>query len=124
MPVINAIGLYNLSATSAPTVNDDSGDGYRVGSIWIDTTADKSYICVDATAGAAAWIEMGGGGASGTPVDGWNYAEDAMTYASNSDPSFTLTISGDKTAKYFPGISRSPSIFDLFGIRPIFKRNL
>lgn len=45
----------NLSASAAPTVNDDSGDGYAVGSFWCDTTADNAYICLDATLGAAVW---------------------------------------------------------------------
>lgn len=48
----------NLSASAAPTVNEDSGDGYAVGSIWIDTTADKAYVLLDATVGAAVWIEI------------------------------------------------------------------
>lgn len=46
---------YNLSASAAPTSTADSDAGYSVGSIWIDTTNDKAYICVDATAGAAVW---------------------------------------------------------------------
>lgn len=42
-------------ATTAPTVNDDEGDGYKVGSrIW-DITADEEYVCLDPTAGAAVW---------------------------------------------------------------------
>ena len=57
----------NLAAAVAPTVDEDSADGYAVGSIWIDTTAYKQYICLDATVGAAIWIETtqtgGGGGA-------------------------------------------------------------
>lgn len=52
--------LDKLNATTAPTVNDDSGDGYSVGSQWIDTTNDKAYVCVDASAGAAVWVEQGG----------------------------------------------------------------
>ena len=52
----------NLSATTAPTVTDDSGAGYSVGSVWINVTADKAYICVDATVGAAVWNEAGGAG--------------------------------------------------------------
>lgn len=47
----------NLNASVAPTVNDDSGSGYAVGSRWIDTTADKEYVCVDATLTAAVWFE-------------------------------------------------------------------
>ena len=45
-------------ATTAPTVNDDSGDGYSYGSIWVDRTNDKSYICVDPTPGAAIWNQI------------------------------------------------------------------
>lgn len=47
--------LYKHDATVAPTVNDDSGDGYSVGSIWTDTSAPATYICADATVGAAVW---------------------------------------------------------------------
>jgi hypothetical protein len=48
---------HNLNASVAPTATDDSGSGYVVGSRWIDTTADKEYVCVDATATAAVWTE-------------------------------------------------------------------
>ena len=47
--------INNFTATSAPTVNDDSDDDYEVGSSWVNISADKSYICVDATVGAAIW---------------------------------------------------------------------
>lgn len=47
--------LCNNTATAAPTVNDDAGDGYSVGSRWIDTTNDKTYVLVDSTVGAAVW---------------------------------------------------------------------
>lgn len=58
--------LNNLAAAVAPAVTDDSGDGYSVGSRWIDTTADKEYVCLDATVGAAVWTETtaSGGGAT------------------------------------------------------------
>lgn len=46
----------NLTATTAPTVNDDSGDGYTVGSIWINTSSGNIYMCQDATATAAVWV--------------------------------------------------------------------
>jgi len=48
----------NLAGTTAPTVNEDSGDGYAVGSMWLDTTNDKAYICLDATVGAAVWKDI------------------------------------------------------------------
>lgn len=58
--------LDKIDATAAPTVNEDAGDGYSVGSKWIDTTADKAYLCVDSTVGAAVWKEIGAAGSSGT----------------------------------------------------------
>lgn len=41
--------------TAAPTATDDTNDGFSVGSVWIDTTNDKVYQNVDATASAAVW---------------------------------------------------------------------
>lgn len=51
----------NITATAAPTVNDDAGDGYSVNSFWCDTTNDKAYQCLDSTVGAAVWIEITAG---------------------------------------------------------------
>lgn len=48
----------NWSATSDPTVNDDSGDGYAAGSLWINTSGARVFVCVDATAGAADWDQI------------------------------------------------------------------
>ena len=61
----------NLAATVDPTANEDSGDGYAVGSIWINTTGDKSFVCVDATVAAAVWKETsaGAGGGIGSVVE-------------------------------------------------------
>jgi len=54
----------NLSATTNPTVNDDSDDGYEVGSLWVNTSTGSVYICVDATVGAAVWTNLTAGGGS------------------------------------------------------------
>jgi len=43
--------------TSAPTVNDDENDGYRVSDVWLDLTTDIAYRCMDVSAGAAVWKE-------------------------------------------------------------------
>lgn len=48
----------NLSASTAPTTGDDSGDGYSIGSLWIDTSGDDGYICLDATSAAAVWKQI------------------------------------------------------------------
>lgn len=65
---------YNLAATAAPAASDDSSAGYAVGSQWIDVSADAEYVCLDASVGAAVWIETtaSGGGVDaedeGTPL--------------------------------------------------------
>ncbi len=46
----------NFSAITNPTANDDSGDGYAVGSVWINTANQSIYYCVDASEGVAVWI--------------------------------------------------------------------
>jgi hypothetical protein len=59
-------GLDNFSATAAPTANDDSSIGYSYGSIWIDTTNQKSYINVNPAVGASTWQPIGSGNGSGS----------------------------------------------------------
>ncbi|MCK9629705.1 MAG: hypothetical protein M0R37_14090, partial [Bacteroidales bacterium] len=50
-----AIIKCNLVAVAAPTVNDDLTLGYAIGSIWIDTSTDTAYVCLDATDEEAVW---------------------------------------------------------------------
>jgi hypothetical protein len=52
---INVPLLHNFAGTTAPAVTDDSGDGYSVGSRWVDTTNGNEYVCLDNTLGAAVW---------------------------------------------------------------------
>jgi len=58
---------YNRSATSDPGVTDDSSKGWGVLSRWLNTVSDAHWVCVDATVGAAIWVDTaasGGGGSS------------------------------------------------------------
>lgn len=48
-----------FDATVAPTVTDDSNSGYVIGSRWVDI-GDNAYVCVDATVGAAIWVNASG----------------------------------------------------------------
>lgn len=52
----------NLAASASPTTSNDNTEGYAVGSVWIDTTNDTAHVCVDASTGAAVWIQVGGTG--------------------------------------------------------------
>jgi hypothetical protein len=92
--------LNKLDATAAPAQTDDSGDGYSVGSIWIDVTGDAAYICVDASVGAAVWNPFEAAGGAGDPADvsGGTETTDA-TYQYNAfTTSGTLTINTEGVA--------------------------
>ena len=56
------VGLTNVlnikdkvDATVPPTVSNDIGEGYAVGSRWYDTTNGKVYTCLDSSVGSALW---------------------------------------------------------------------
>ena len=56
--------------TVPPTVTDDSSAGYVVGDRWVDTVGQNTYTLVDASAGAAVWVqEDGSGGGGGAPTN-------------------------------------------------------
>jgi hypothetical protein len=53
----------NFSATTNPTVINDSAEGYSVGSIWFNTVTDVEWLCYSNTAGTAVWTPTIPGGA-------------------------------------------------------------
>jgi hypothetical protein len=92
--------LNKYDATTAPTVNDDTGDGYTVGSIWIDTTGDAAYICADASSGAAVWLPFDDGGSGGGPlllVDDMTLHADGDEFTDDTLPGWTKVGSGTVT---------------------------
>lgn len=52
-----AIRKHNLAATTNPDANDDNLGAWSVGSRWINTTDDRSWLCLDASTAAAVWYE-------------------------------------------------------------------
>lgn len=56
---------HNRNSSVDPTVNNDSSQNYEVGSTWTNSTAQTKYVCMDASVGAAVWVETGGGGEGG-----------------------------------------------------------
>jgi hypothetical protein len=86
LPVANGgtAGIHKLNATVAPTVNDDSGDGYAVGSWWVNTTGDIAYLCLDATLGAAVWQRYQAYDAELAALAGLTSAADKLPYFTGS----------------------------------------
>ncbi|HEY8965499.1 MAG TPA: prepilin-type N-terminal cleavage/methylation domain-containing protein [Candidatus Methylacidiphilales bacterium] len=62
LPVLRPSGkTNNLGAQAPPTAASDAGAGYVPGSRWFDAAAQRGYVCVDNTAGAAVWNAVGTG---------------------------------------------------------------
>jgi hypothetical protein len=76
--------LNNFTATSAPTVNDDSGDGYAVGSFWGWPVRGLLWQCVDATVGAAVWVVVRAGWLAGFVPIGFTNASTGGGTASSA----------------------------------------
>ena len=53
-------GLNNMAASTAPTTTSDVSSGYAPGSIWLDTSTGRFYLCVVNTANNAIWTELVG----------------------------------------------------------------
>lgn len=126
------VGLSNienlkikLDATATPTVNNDTSEGYSIGSRWIDTTNNKEYVCLDHTDGVAVWTETtqsGGGSVLTTKGDiltqdassdtrlpiGTNgqilVADSAQTTGlkwTNNDAFYNITFGGNHNSNYY-----------------------
>jgi hypothetical protein len=107
LPVANGgtAGINKTNATTAPTVNDDSDDGYVVGSLWVDVTNDIFYICLDSTVGAAVWrrfqphdTDLTAIAALTSVADRVPYATGAGTWALSPLTSFARTLIDDASA--------------------------
>lgn len=51
-------GKHNTTATSDPQTTDDLNGGYAVGSIWINASTDRVFICRDNSTSNAKWGEL------------------------------------------------------------------
>jgi hypothetical protein len=132
------IGTYsakmNITATTDPGSGDDSGDGYIVGSFWVNTQRDRVWVCVDNTLTTAIWKRVG------SWINGWRIRAAntvavgdgiaAPTLSTNSSASVNdssntyLKVSTDGTATDTRGIITAS--FDLVrpGHDPVFEVHL
>jgi len=53
------VGINIVEKAANPTVNDDSSNlSVRKGTIWINTSSEAVYICIDPSDGAAVWKQI------------------------------------------------------------------
>lgn len=95
----NNIPKSNRTATTAPTVNDDIGDGYSEGSLWVNTATNTIFLCADASTGAAVWQSLAGAlsGLSDTTIAGIAN-NDFLVYQTGSNTWQNLTAANARTA--------------------------
>lgn len=91
--------LNKWDGTTAPTANEDSGDGYAVGSRWIDTTNDKEYVCLDASSAAAVWTETTATAGAASSLQSARYVRTSGDY--------TITGAGSNTFADVDGTNMS-----------------
>lgn len=48
--------VTKVDADNAPTINDDSADGYKIGDVWVNGV--NAYVALDVTVGAAVWSRI------------------------------------------------------------------
>ena len=68
-PVVDGTSILTfdkVDATTDPGVTNDLDEGYSPGSKWINVTDNKSWVCLDASDGAADWDQTNGAGGSET----------------------------------------------------------
>lgn len=111
---------HNLAAASGPLSSNDVDEGYGVGSVWVDLTNDRAYLCVDAgtpSTDTAVWRMIGSedrrhGERSGTE----------LLFINNLTPYVNINTTAPTylTIGYFvfPGTSvYNPNIFHMIGSR-------
>lgn len=109
---------HNYAGGAAPTVNDDSGDGYTEGSTWVNLASDQVYILVDDTVGAAIWKPLTGIASgmymaffqsSTTIMTGWTFRTFDVDYV--IAPGATNNVGGTNN-----GVTPSNTGWDISGL--------
>jgi hypothetical protein len=58
MGFLQVIGRNNFAAAVDPAVGNDNTQDYAVGSLWLNTTSNRAWICLSASTGAAVWLQI------------------------------------------------------------------
>lgn len=106
---VNEVTVINAATGDAPIISATGGDtnidlelvpkGTGVLSV-AGTTDYEDNVSDDDDIPNKKWIDDN----ISVTTDGWITAGETWTYASADDPTFTFTITGDKSTKYYPGM--------------------
>jgi hypothetical protein len=90
MGFLQVIGRNNFAGTVDPAVGNDNTQDYAVGSLWLNTTSSRAWICQSAATGAAVWLQISMG---------------ALIATANSGSFANVTLSGLLTRSAATGIT-------------------
>lgn len=97
-------------ATTNPTITDDIADGYDIGTLWVNTSTDNTFVLTDSTTGAAVWSKIN----NDNPSTDLNLVDDFLggvnTTGNLGQLGWTFT-NGTYTA--VTGVTNHPGIFNL-----------
>ena len=68
-----ADSFINLNSGD-PAASNDTGEGYVLGSLWVNTTSGSQFICTATTAENATWINQEGDSSNVPTISGSTYA--------------------------------------------------
>lgn len=94
----------NVRSTSIPTINDDITKNLNIGSLWINTTNNDSYICTSGATGAAVWKNLTTGRFEAYNTSSQNISTTANWTAINLDVQRTIDTS------HFTHVSGTPEV--------------
>ena len=93
-------GLNNTTATTNPLITSDVNSGYAPGSVWLNASTGRLYICVVNTANAAVWVEALGVQSGVRIVP---HEDDTVDIGTSVDKFKDLFLSGTANADAFSG---------------------
>lgn len=99
--------LNNTTATTNPTTTNDVTQGYGIGSLWFNVTANTLYWCESNTATSAVWNGPIGTGGTGTVTNvGNNFTANRIVLANGGvDTTTAAGIITDGTSKITLGVA-------------------
>lgn len=102
------LGKLNKTATTDPGASNDSASGYSAGSIWVNTSSNKIFVCSDATTAAAVWHEITNRIQASDVLNKFStsdaFSDYLVTGLIGSDPGSSLSMTTPAGVVYINGI--------------------